>query len=145
MWNLAGGWTPWTDFTLIYYFPTQLPFCLKLLRTIWVTSEILCLMNKYLWFLFWEHKIEWKWSQQADWLTAGCDVIVFVLQDKDSSRATPTLLRRGSVPAIMETTRLPCGCTRYFRTWVTKAMWSFRGFTWHEPNQYLLSFLPDWW
>ncbi|XP_078791816.1 uncharacterized protein LOC144986924 [Oryzias latipes] len=36
---------------------------------------------------------------------------VELLQDKDSSRATPTLLRRGSVPAIMETTRLPCGCT----------------------------------
>ncbi|XP_024124680.1 uncharacterized protein si:dkey-97a13.12 [Oryzias melastigma] len=36
---------------------------------------------------------------------------VELLQDRDSSKTTPSLLRRGSVPAIVETTRPPCGCT----------------------------------
>ncbi|XP_041847816.1 jouberin isoform X2 [Melanotaenia boesemani] len=34
------------------------------------------------------------------------------LQGGDSSRATPTLLRRGSVPVVPQTAGAPCGCTR---------------------------------
>ncbi|KAM4729044.1 uncharacterized protein FYW61_011823 [Anableps anableps] len=32
-------------------------------------------------------------------------------QDRESSRATPTLLRRGSVPAMVQMRGAPCGCT----------------------------------
>ncbi|XP_035988897.1 jouberin-like [Fundulus heteroclitus] len=36
---------------------------------------------------------------------------VELLQDSEASRATPTLLRRGSVPAMAQTRGAPCGCT----------------------------------
>ncbi|XP_041847815.1 jouberin isoform X1 [Melanotaenia boesemani] len=38
------------------------------------------------------------------------------LQGGDSSRATPTLLRRGSVPVVPQTAGAPCGCTSGRRT-----------------------------
>ncbi|XP_047223084.1 jouberin isoform X2 [Girardinichthys multiradiatus] len=36
---------------------------------------------------------------------------VELLQDSELSRATPTQLRRGSVPAMVRTRGAPCGCT----------------------------------
>lgn len=47
----------------------------------------------------------------SPFLTLSCNT-VFVMQGGASSTATPTLVRRVSVPAVVTAAGAPCGCTR---------------------------------
>ncbi|XP_038134333.1 jouberin isoform X2 [Cyprinodon tularosa] len=54
----------------------------------------------------------WWFGRQADgqegYFPSAC---VELLQDSEASKATPTLLRRVSVPAMVQSRGAPCGCT----------------------------------